>query len=210
MRAVADLAGMPNWDWVPDAEVAPHTDRCLPQFAEPQGSGYTCKRVLHDVKYHAKGPGAWLIYSSPPSQQWQWTVGQRAERCACWHHRKRCTAVRWSAPATTVVLQKGCTDACPVPVKQPHAIRQEQPGHSCPAQQKTMNDGRTGGSSCFRAALVDHNIWGSSRAARRLGWLLHCAACMVCSAFWCRIGKSASSGSGQAGAFCVQRSGQEW
>jgi hypothetical protein len=27
VRAVADLAGMPNWDWVPDAEVAPQGGR---------------------------------------------------------------------------------------------------------------------------------------------------------------------------------------
>lgn len=29
VRAVADLAGMPNWDWVPDAEVALQSDRYI-------------------------------------------------------------------------------------------------------------------------------------------------------------------------------------
>lgn len=27
VRAVADLAGMPNWDWLPDTEVSPEASR---------------------------------------------------------------------------------------------------------------------------------------------------------------------------------------
>lgn len=71
VRAVADLAGMPNWDWVPDAEVAPQGDRYILQsslFLMPAAS--TCILCLCP-----------LALPVPNRDTGSWTAGCCHEGC---------------------------------------------------------------------------------------------------------------------------------
>jgi hypothetical protein len=138
VRAVADLAGMPNWDWVPDAEVAPQTDGCvfgvslrlpacsadfvlrsirlwLPAFAAHRSRSAGCCQV----SYNAMGPTTDWAYYCAPLQQWQQAAGQCAKLLACWHNRHQCCTFRRPATCGAAALREAHPNPCPLPLTGP-------------------------------------------------------------------------------------------